>query len=189
MLKIQVSKIPAQGLEIDERVTAAEMGLDSGPEARPDLSLPDAARLRARAERGEDGAIHIRGRLEAAVGQECARCLAPAPSRIDQEIDLFFLPESDTAPEQDDEQGVELADRDLVVAYYGNDFLDLSAIVREQILLAQPMKRLCREDCRGVCPTCGADRNQTTCSCAPDSAKDSPFRALAALKAAARSES
>ena len=49
----------------------------------------------------------------------------------------------------------------MVVAYYDGDRLDLGEMVREQFFLAVPLRRLCREDCRGLCPTCGANRNLT----------------------------
>ena len=80
--------------------------------------------------------------------------------------------------DHDDEEGAELQDRDLVVTFYRADILDLAGVVREQILLAQPMKRLCREDCKGVCPTCGADRNLTNCGCPKEAISKTPFSSL-----------
>lgn len=184
MVPIQISKVPQGGLDLDELISGGSLGLESKDPAPEDVRLPEGVSLKAHVERGEGASVHVRGHLKAKVLQLCARCLGEAPSVVDQELDLFFLPESELRSDLDDEEGVELQDRDLVVSYYANDFLDLSAIVREQILLAQPMKRLCREDCRGVCPQCGADRNETSCACsASEGPKDSPFRALAGLKA------
>jgi uncharacterized protein len=51
------------------------------------------------------------------------------------------------------------------VSYYEGDGLDLADVVREQVLLALPMQKLCRPDCQGICPVCGVNRNETTCQC------------------------
>jgi uncharacterized protein len=56
----------------------------------------------------------------------------------------------------------------VVVGYYDADRLDLGEAVREQILLGLPLKPLCREDCQGLCPRCGKDRNLGPCGCAPE---------------------
>ena len=57
----------------------------------------------------------------------------------------------------------------MVVAFYDKDRIDLGEIVREQILLEVPLRRLCREDCRGLCPSCGVNRNTEACDCQPRS--------------------
>jgi uncharacterized protein len=65
------------------------------------------------------------------------------------------------------------------VAYYEGDRLDLGDVIREQLFLAAPLSRLCRPDCRGLCPTCGANRNQTACACPPVVEESlSPFAVL-----------
>jgi uncharacterized protein len=85
---------------------------------------------------------------------------------LGQELDLFYLPRAAGQDEAQEEE-VELTDRDVVVGYYEADQLDLGEVVREQVLLALPLKPLCREDCRGLCPTCGRNRNQFPCGCPP----------------------
>jgi uncharacterized protein len=70
----------------------------------------------------------------------------------------------------------------MVVAYHDGQHLDLGEMVREQLLLTTPMKRLCREDCKGRCPSCGADLNAGGCPCpAPEPEADSRFAALKKL--------
>jgi uncharacterized protein len=99
---------------------------------------------------------------------------------VDQDLDLFYLRRSSgEAGEEADE--VELADRDMVIAYYDGDVLDLGEMIREQFFLAVPLKRLCREDCAGICPTCGGNRNLTRCECPPPEAAASPFGSLRKL--------
>ena len=74
-----------------------------------------------------------------------------------------------------------LADRDMVIAYYDGDVLDLGEMVREQFFLTVPLKRLCREQCAGICPTCGANRNDKSCQCPPEAETASPFGSLRKL--------
>ncbi len=181
MLQVPISKIPIEGLEVDEAVTGALLAID--PE---ELKTAEDGRFKAHVERADGGSLHVRGHLNVKTSGPCARCLADTPLVVDQELDLFFLPESAALSEYDDEEGAELQDRDLVVTFYKGDVLDLGGLVREQILLAQPMKRLCREDCRGVCPTCGADRNATACGCPKAAISDTPFSSLSLLGGAER---
>ncbi len=173
MLQVSISKIPTEGLAVDEVVNGELLSID-----RDELTIADDGRFKAQIERADGGSLHVRGHLNLKTSGPCSRCLADTPLVMDQELDLFFLPESEALSEYDDEEGAELQDRDLVVTFYKGDVLDLGAIVREQILLAQPMKRLCREDCLGVCPTCGADRNLTSCGCPKEPISHSPFSSL-----------
>lgn len=184
MLQVSISKIPSEGLDIDEVVNGEILAID--PE---ELSTEKDGRFKAHVERSEDASLHVRGHLRLKTSGPCARCLADTPLDLDQELDLFFLPESKTVAEHDDEEGAELQDRDLVVTFYRGDALDLGGMVREQVLLAQPMKRLCREDCKGVCPTCGADRNLTNCGCPKEAISTTPFSSLSLLGSAERAPS
>jgi uncharacterized protein len=176
MLQVTISKIPADGLDVDELVNGEVLGID--PE---ELSTEKEGRFKAHVEKGDGGSLHVRGHLKLRTSGACARCLTDTPLQMDQELDLFFLPESEALAEYDDEEGAELQDRDLVVTFYKGDVLDLGAMIREQTLLAQPMKRLCRPDCKGVCPTCGSDRNLTTCACPKEAPSASPFSSLSKL--------
>ena len=162
MLIIEVASIPPEGLEVDEALTPGEVHVQ-GEET---FVLLDGGRLACRLDRGDDRSVHVRGRLSAKVELQCGRCLEAYPLAMDQELDLFYLPhQADEEDEAEDE--VELADRDMVVAYYQGDRLDLGEMIREQLFLALPMKRLCREQCAGLCPTCGSNRNARPCSCPP----------------------
>ena len=162
MLVIEISSIPGEGLEVHEELKPAEVHLE-GDES---FALLEGGRLDCRLDRGDDQSVHVRGRLKARLELQCGRCLEPFPFALDQELDLFYLPHrADEEDESEDE--VELADRDMVVAYYQGDRLDLGEMIREQLFLALPMKRLCREQCAGLCPTCGGNRNARPCSCPP----------------------
>lgn len=184
MLQVSISKIPNEGLDIDEVVNGEILAID--PE---ELSTGKDGRFKAHVERSDDLSLHVRGHLNLRTSGPCARCLADTALNLDQELDFFFLPESKAVSEHDDEEGAELQDRDLVVTFYRGDVLDLASVVREHVLLAQPMKRLCREDCKGVCPTCGADRNLTNCGCPKEAISTTPFSSLSLLGSAERAPS
>jgi uncharacterized protein len=163
MLLIDISRIPPEGLDIDEALEPAAVHL----EADEEVSLQADGSLRAHVEIVDETTVHVRGRLDAPVEIDCARCLARYRVDIAQELDLFFLPRvAEELPAEEEE--VELGDRDVVVGYYEADRLDLGEVVREQILLGLPLKPLCRPDCLGLCPGCGKDRNLGPCGCAPE---------------------
>jgi uncharacterized protein len=65
----------------------------------------------------------------------------------------------------EEEEDVERKDRDIVVSYYAGERLDHGDTNREQLFLAAPVKPLCRAACLGLCPTCGANRYDSTCAC------------------------
>jgi uncharacterized protein len=162
MFLIDIPRIPPEGLDLDEALEPAAVHLDG----EADLELRPGGRLRCHVEVVDGKTVHVRGRLEAAVGVDCARCLERYPVTLGQELDLFYLPRQTGQPQEQEEE-VELDDHDVVVGYYDGEQLDLGEVVREQVLLGLPLKPLCREVCLGLCPTCGKNRNAGACGCPP----------------------
>jgi uncharacterized protein len=107
-----------------------------------------------------DGVL-VRGNLRTAVRLSCRRCLEPVEHEIDAHVDLLFAP-----PLEGEEEG---ADGEVYPLPRG-DTLDLTDAVREHVVLETPALALCREECRGLCPSCGADLNDGACECAPQAA-------------------
>ena len=103
----------------------------------------------------------LRGRLATAVRRSCCRCLEPfdVPAAVD--VDVRYMPQRVNTGEGEHE----ISDEDLSIAFYREDEINLGDLVREQLQLAAPMKPLCSEDCRGLCPVCGANRNNAACDC------------------------
>jgi uncharacterized protein len=91
----------------------------------------------------------------------CSRCLEPYRMPVDAAFDLRFLPASEMAADEERE----VQDEDLETSYYRDDAIDLNELLREQFYLALPMKPLCRDDCKGLCPQCGTNWNTGTCTC------------------------
>lgn len=124
-----------------------------------------------------DGAeVHIRGWLSTTMGGCCARCLKATSLYVRREFEVAYADERH-APRDEE---VALDEEDLDLDYYRDDVVDLRALLVEQLLLSLPMKLLCREDCRGLCPGCGIDRNADSCDCVPET--DPRLAPLAALR-------
>jgi uncharacterized protein len=119
-----------------------------------------------------DGGVLVRGRMRTSVELECRRCLAAVASALDEPLDLLF-------EELRTEEADELAGE--VHPLPAGDELDLGEPIREQLLVQVPAYVVCNEACRGLCPQCGADLNQTSCECVP-SAEPGPWDALKNLK-------
>ena len=112
--------------------------------------------------------IRLRGHLAVRMESECDRCLGTAGFPIDTDFDLFYRPEGTGIRSAE----MELEPGETEIAYYSGDGLELNEILREQVLLALPMQRVCREDCNGICPLCGKDRNEGDCGCTVESTDD-----------------
>jgi uncharacterized protein len=170
MLLIDVTKIPSEGLNVDAPLEAGEIHV----EGEDSFALEAGGRVAARVEKGDGESVHVRGHLSVRLGVDCSRCLERFVLPVEHELDLFYLPHGAGAEEED----VELKDRELVVAYYDHGRIDLGETIREQLLLGLPMKRLCHQDCRGICSVCGQNRNAVRCECAAEPEHFSPFAKL-----------
>ena len=116
----------------------------------------------ASAERAGDE-IRIAGSLKTLLELPCSRCLEPARITINKPFDLFFRQRDEDMFDEDEE--VELEEADTRTAFFTGTQLSIADILREQILLALPMKALCTVDCKGLCPHCGTNLNSGTCNC------------------------
>ncbi|MEW6659028.1 MAG: DUF177 domain-containing protein [Thermodesulfobacteriota bacterium] len=158
-LQVAIKAISERGLE---------RSIDLGPEwfsqwqeEDPGLEFTDAQISGAvRLEKhGRD--ILVRGHLLGHLQLSCSRCLENFALPVDGDFDLLLAPR----PEQISGQDEELSAADLDVDYYSGEVLNLGAILREQIILMVPLKPLCTEECRGLCPRCGALLNREECTC------------------------
>ena len=155
----------------DDGLTVANAGEFVAPYSDRSWRL-DAVDLHI-ARDGDD--VVVTGELGATVPLTCGRCLEEFPVAVRVPVDLRYLPRPPVA--DDAELGVDDFDLD----FYDNDELNLNALVETETTLALPMKPLCRADCKGLCPACGADLNAGACSCV-ETKVDPRWEALAALK-------
>ena len=144
----------------------------AGALARPELVSLSHVSFTGRLERLEPGFV-LNGHVVFDGVTACARCLAHVPFRRSSEAYWHFAPahakpREERPPATDDpEDGLELLATDLDVVYYDDLVVPFDALVEEQVQLELPLKALCRDDCRGLCPMCGADRNLDPCACKP----------------------
>jgi uncharacterized protein len=114
------------------------------------------------------GEVRIHGSLAVTVEAACDRCLETARLPIEKDFDLHYLPS-----EQLEEGGEKAIEEEASeVAYYDSSNLDLNDILREVVLLALPMQVVCTEACKGICPSCGQNRNVKDCRCETRAADD-----------------
>jgi uncharacterized protein len=110
--------------------------------------------------------IRIQGSIETAMDTSCSRCLEPARTPVSRTFDLFFRERDHEMFDEDAE--IELGEEDTRTAFFAGTELQIGDILREQVLLALPMKALCALDCKGLCPECGTNLNVKACNCATE---------------------
>ncbi|HEX9418584.1 MAG TPA: DUF177 domain-containing protein [Methylomirabilota bacterium] len=149
---IRVSEIPEEGLRLE--------GLSAFPAPFQDSAWRLEDVLLAVEKDGD--VVFVHGRVQSRVPQVCSRCLEPYEAEVDANVETRLVP----APAARGEER-ELGRDDLETDVYDHDQIDLNALLETETTLGLPMKPLCSESCRGLCPTCGGNRNTTPCACAP----------------------
>ncbi len=115
-----------------------------------------------------DGELRIRGQYRVELAAQCDRCLGRARFPLEAGFDLYYRPVSDIAHEEE----IEIDEGETEIGFYEGGGIELEEILREQVLLALPMQRVCSDACLGICPVCGKNRNETTCGCTPERVDD-----------------
>jgi DUF177 domain-containing protein len=105
--------------------------------------------------------FRLAGHVKTTLELPCSRCLEAFILPVDQAFDLRYQPHAQNTGEGERE----IEEDDLTTAFYENDEIDLGQLMREQFYLALPMKPLCRDECRGLCPACGTNLNRESCDC------------------------
>jgi len=126
------------------------------------------------------------GRAGTRLRLACSRCLERYELSVDVPFDLLYMPQTANVGEGE----IEIEEDDLDAAYYRDEAIDLGQLVREQFYLAVPMKPLCTELCRGLCPECGTNLNTGSCSCRHvwNDPRLSPLRSLLGDRAGTKGE-
>ena len=109
-------------------------------------------------------AFRVTGRARTRLELQCSRCLEEIEQPVDASFELRYVPQAENAADQSER---EICEDDLTTAFYREGALDLIELLREQLVLALPMKPLCAQACRGLCPECGENLNRTECACTP----------------------
>jgi uncharacterized protein len=149
-MRLNISDIPDDGLQ-------EELEL---PVVIKDGAKPDTAHVLIKILRfGKK--ILVEGSLRISVSMDCSRCV----KAFSYPVDTAFKDEYNPVEEYQKEDQQELTGRELDLSFYRGDEIDISDLIKEQVLLSIPMKPLCSPDCQGICAKCGKDRNEGPCEC------------------------
>jgi len=172
-MRYKTKDIGDEGVDIRVAMTEAWLRAES-----PDVDMRPSAEgiiFSGRLEPAGDEYL-LRGVLRGGLVTQCVRCLEPATLAIDVPVTLTFVESEQLSGEEEDED-----DEEDVITFQ-DGVIDLGPELRDELLLALPMGPLCREDCAGICPTCGVNRNLTPCDCAARPAGGGKFAARAKVK-------
>lgn len=122
-----------------------------------------------------DDKVELIGSVSTVVKFECDRCLTDLSIPVETSFELVYVPPIGAGDER------ELGEDDLSLGFYQDGVINVDDLTREQIELALPMARLCSDQCRGLCPTCGANLNLGKCTCRAEQI-DERWAALEELK-------
>jgi uncharacterized protein len=158
-MQLDLSQLGRHG-KADERVDRTYQPSAFGSADAEDYRIVAPVHLVMDVHKDRD-AVRVNGRVETTLQLECGRCLEPFDVPVTSAFELRYLPYAQNAGEGEREVGED----DLLTAFYHDDMLDLGELMREQFQLALPMKPLCVDDCKGLCPHCGTNLNRETCIC------------------------
>lgn len=150
-MKIVIPEIPGEGfdLKIEETIES------------DDLISPVMAQLRIQKIGPE---VMVRGNLTADLQLQCSRCLKDFKRPLSVPVDVVYHP----IAELRGEEKYELNSEKLDMGFYSGEELELLDLIKEQIMLNLPMKPLCSDSCKGICPQCGTDLNTGNCDCSTE---------------------
>lgn len=163
---------PGATRELSRTLTREDVGGDGDSLGPADEALKGPIVLDLDLDSVVEG-ILVRGQVSFDIELPCARCLEPQRAEHSVYVAELYQDPRKRDPEDEEDPGYEIVD-DLTA-------IDLSVMLRDAILMDMPVKVLCREDCQGLCPVCGADRNETDCGHRPEDAPDPRWAALADL--------
>jgi uncharacterized protein len=162
---LSIKEMEVRKVRFDETFQPGEIDF-SGADVRQ--SSPLHATGLAELLANTDGEVRIQGHLAVKLESECDRCLGWAELPLDTRLDLFYRPSQslNTADE------VAIDEGEAEIGFYEGGGMELEDILREQIMLLMPMQRVCSPGCKGICPVCGKNRNESACDCREEPVND-----------------
>ena len=168
-MKLDVSHVPEEGLAVSVDLDPREVDI---PDNTAELKGP--LRLEGRVLKAGEKVL-LESMLRGALRLTCSRCLKGFVQPFEIEVSATYVQTPEAEPERG--EGSAAALEDSRIAFLGDE-IDLVSGIREDLALNVPLKPLCKEDCRGLCPQCGTDRNERECTCQ----KETVDMRLAALR-------
>jgi len=158
---LSVKEMEQRKVRFDETFAPGQIDFSSEDlEQASPLQVSGSAELLAHS----DGEMRIQGRYAVEMTAQCDRCLGRASFPLEAGFDLFYRPSADIAHEEE----VAIDAGEAEIGFYEGKGIELEDVIREQVMLALPMQRVCSEACKGICPKCGRNRNEAACDCRPE---------------------
>jgi uncharacterized protein len=155
---ISLQQLEVKTVRFDLEVPAGEIDYDDKVAQASNLHADGSAQLLSRSL----GEIRVQGKLDVTMDAQCDRCLESAKISVNRQFDFVYMPAEEGRGGE-----VEIDEAAIEVGYYEGPGLELNDVLREVILLALPMQVVCSEACKGICPSCGENRNLRDCGCQP----------------------
>jgi uncharacterized protein len=185
-MEFKVSELEREPIDFDLELAPGAVEFGEEAEQVGDLSTAGRAEVlhEHRGPRDIVADIRLRGNFSGRFLVPCARCVEPVEIPLTADFDLIFRPAA--ADSEATERSITAPETE--IGYYLKDSLLLEDVLREQVLLSLPVRTLCKPDCKGLCPRCGANRNSQTCTC-EEGPKDPRWEALSGLRSQIKSRS
>jgi uncharacterized protein len=160
---IKIKDLELRKLEFDETIQPGLIDLGEDLTQTAPLRSTGRAELLRENRGGREVVEDIRlvGRFSTEIETHCARCLEAVDNAVAEQFDLVYRPQGVDA--RGDEASINQAETE--IGYYQGEGLLLEDVLKEQILLALPVKQICNAGCKGLCPQCGANLNTESCHC------------------------
>lgn len=114
-----------------------------------------------------DQLIEVEGEVGSQVKLACSRCLEPVSLPVRSRFALTYSQGTPEIVDEETGEEVELTAEEMGLIPFDGEEIDLAEAIQEQVVMALPVQPLCRPECLGLCPQCGADRNRESCDCQP----------------------
>jgi DUF177 domain-containing protein len=154
-MRIELDKLEGKSSAFAHTYEPGEIVLDE-----ENARLTEAPQIQGRLNRSGHE-VRLEGTITARAEVDCDRCLKALSVPVATEFDVTYVPAADYYSDA----RAELQEEDLRLSVFDGEAIDLDELVREQVLLAMPPRMLCTEECKGLCPVCGEDRNTKECAC------------------------
>jgi uncharacterized protein len=174
-MRYKIKDIPSEGLLVELELPRS-LFADALEGVDADLAATTGS-IRVDLSKDRDDNVFARGDVKALVTVPCSSCLGPALVKISAPLKMTFVPGDDRVEDASDDP---LDDVD--VTSYDGQTVDLGAIVREQLILGLPISPKCRDNCAGLCATCGQNKNERDCGHKPPVLADPRLAVLKNLK-------
>ena len=163
-MEIQLEHIKENGLVLEFEKSVGTFPILAEMIANGECEFTAPLRTALRALRIGD-LVEIDGEIETSVRLPCSRCLQPFETPLNSSFALTYMQQTAAVMEDIEPQEVELSAEDMAIVYFQGEKINLKDAIQEHVVMEFPLRPLCKVDCKGLCPRCGADMNEDPCDC------------------------